>query len=213
MSIDPQIVEAILLACLEPRPMSFQNIDEAEARRVKTAIHRANATKSAVLRYPVTRKHFLCGCLDFTDRLSEEHLIVGYGFRFGNTTDIVSINHVVGQRGRVTIPQGIQQEISRHHFHRSDAEVIVFHNHPRVGDEPAWFYTLKVLLEDIPIASNADREQVRHHAYNTVGMARQFLGQGRVLFFLGESGLVKAFNIPSLLPFLDQIGGNASRTA
>jgi hypothetical protein len=33
------------------------------------------------LRYAVSRKHFLCGCLDFTDPLEEEHLIVGYGYR------------------------------------------------------------------------------------------------------------------------------------
>jgi hypothetical protein len=205
MSIDPQIVETVLLACLESKPVSFQNINEAEVRRVTAAIHRASATKSAVLRYSATRKHFLCGCLDYTDRQPEEHLIVGYGFRSGNTTDIVSIHHVIGERGRVIVPQDIQQQISRHHFHRSDAEVIVFHNHPRTGDEPAWFCTLKALLEDIPIASNADREQVRHHAYNPVAMARQLLGQGRVLFFLGESGLVKAFNIPPLLPFSDYI--------
>jgi|SRR6185437_5832257 len=211
MSIDPQIVEAVLLACLGPKPVSFQNIDEAEVRRVTAAIGRANATKAAVLRYPVTRKHFLCGCLDFTEKLFEEHLIVGYGFRSGNTTDIVSIHHVVGERGRVAVPRGIQQEISRHHFHRSDAEVIVFHNHPRIGDEPAWFYTLKSLLDDVPIASTADRKQVSHHAYNPVAMARQILGQGRVLFFLGESGLVKAFNIPSFLSFLGQNRTTMSR--
>ena len=205
MSADPTIVEAVILACLERKPIDFQRVDEGEVKRVRAAIKRANADRGAAFQYRVTRKHFLCGCLDFTENLPEEHLIVGYGFRHGNTTDIERIHHVGGEQRRVAVPDYIRAEIRRHHFHRSDAEVIVFHNHPRSGYEPEWFYTLKSLLQDLPIASNDDRRVFQHHAFNPVGLFRQFFGQGQVLFYVGESGFVKEFRLPPLLPFLEQL--------
>jgi len=205
MPADPKIIEGIILACLEANPVDFRSVDEVEVKRAKTAIRRATTEKSASLRYAVSRKHFLCGCLDFTDRLEEEHLIVGYGYRYSNSTAIERIHHVVGKQRRVPVPDYVRAEIRRHHFHRSDAEVIVFHNHPRTGNEPEWFYTLKSLVQDLPIASNDDRRELQHHAFNPVGLFRQFFGQGQVLFFLGESGFVKEFRLPPLLPYLEQL--------
>jgi len=76
---------------------------------------------------------------------------------------------------------------------------------PRSGNEPEWFYTLKSLLQDLPIASNDDRRTLQHHTFNVVGLFRQFFGQGQVLFFLGESGFVKQFLLPPLLPFMEQL--------
>ena len=64
--------------------------------------------------------------------------------------------------------------------------MIVFHNHPRTGHEPEWFYTLKSLIQDLPVASNADRNELQHHAFNAVGVFRQFFGQGQVLFYLAR---------------------------
>jgi hypothetical protein len=205
MPADPKIIEAIILACLEPNPVDFGSVDEVEVKRAKTAIKRATTGKGAALRYVVSRKHFLCGCLDFTDRLEEEHLIVGYGYRYANTTTIERIHHVVGEQRRVSVPDYVRAEVRRHHFHRSDAEVIVFHNHPRTGNEPEWFYTLKSLVQDLPIASNDDRRELQHHSFNPVGLFRQFFGQGQVLFYLGESGFVKEFRLPPLLPYLEQL--------
>lgn len=205
MPSDPKIIEAVILACLERNPIDFRRVEDTEVMRVQRAIKRATTDKGAAFRDPVTRKHFLCGCLDFTERLPEEHLIVGYGYRYGNTTDIERVHHVGGEQRHVAIPDYIRAEIRKHHFHRSDAEVIVFHNHPRTGDEPEWFYTLKSLLQDLPIASNADRRQLQNHALNAVGLLRQLFGQGQVLFYLGESGFVKQFLLPPLLPFLEQL--------
>lgn len=205
MPADLKLIEAVILACLEKNPIDFRKVDDSEVRKIQAAIKRATTEKGAAFRYPVTRKHFLCGCLDFTDRLSEEHLIVGYGHRYGNTTDIERVHHVAGEQRRVAVPDYVRTEIRRHHFRRSDAEVIVFHNHPRTGQEPEWFYTLKSLLQDLPIASNDDRRELQYHAFNAVGLSRQLLGQGQVLFYLGESGFVKAFELPPLLPFLEQL--------
>ena len=213
MPADPKLIEAIILACVERNPVDFRKVDDAEVKKVQTAIKQATTKKGRAFRYRVTRKHFLCGCLDFTEHLEEEHLIVGYGYRYGNTTDVERLHHVAGEQRRVAVPDYIRREIRRHHFHRSDAEVIVFHNHPRTGHEPEWFYTLKSLLQDLPIASNDDRRELQHHAFNAVGLFRQFFGQGQVLFYLGESGFVKEFRLPPLLPFLEQLNKMSAQQA
>ena len=173
---DPKLIEAIILTCLEKNPIDFRKVDVGEVQKVQAAIKRATSERGAMFRNAVTRKHFLCACLDSTEHLLEEHLIVGYGYRYGNTTAIERIHHLAGEERRVAIPDYIRTEIGRHHFHRSDAEVVVFHNHPRTGQEPEWFYTLKSLFQDLPIASNADRTVLQQHAWNTVGALRQFLG-------------------------------------
>ena len=79
MPADPKLIEAVILPCMEKHLVDFRTVDDAEVKKVQTAIKRATTEKGAAFRYPVTRKHFLCGCLDFTERLPEEHLIVGYG--------------------------------------------------------------------------------------------------------------------------------------
>jgi hypothetical protein len=53
-----KLIEAIILACLDPHPLDLRKIDEAEVKRVQTAIKRAATEKGAAFRYPVTRKHF-----------------------------------------------------------------------------------------------------------------------------------------------------------
>lgn len=205
MPLDPKIVEAIVLACVEPAPIDFKPADEMDVPRVTNAIQRGATSTGARFRDPVNRKPFLLGCLDFTEPLDEEHLIVGYGYRHGQTTRVEYLNHVSGEERRVSIPAYVLTEIQRHHSRRTDNEVIVFHNHPRNGMEPEWLYTIKSLLDDLPLASAADRHQLQRQALSPVGLLRFFQGQGRILFYLGESGFVKQFNLPSFLPFLSQL--------
>ena len=199
---DPKLIEAVFLASVEPNPITFRPSDEQDLRRVKTAIKKAVIPNGAAFRDPVNRNSFLLACLDFTEHLPEEHLIVGYGRRCGSTTKVSRLHHISGEERRVSIPPYVRDAIRRHHYSRSDAEVIVFHNHPRNGTEPEWLYTVKALLGDLPIASAGDREQLQHDALNPVAILRQLFAQGRVLFYLGESGFVKQFLLPRLLPFL-----------
>jgi len=213
MIMSPEILEAVVLSCLESNPISFRRVDELEVKRVRAAIRRATVVEGASLRYTATRNVFLSACLDMTDKAEEEYLVVGYGLRSGSTTHIEKVEHIVGERCRVTIPDRVSREIQRHHFHRSDAEVVVFHNHPRTGGEPVWFHTVKSLIQDIPIASGADRRQLEIHAFNPVGLARQLVGQGCVRFFLGESGYVKEFRVPRLLPWLDKMVTSGPHTS
>ena len=208
---DPKLIEAVILACVEPNPLTFRANDEEDVSRVRAAIKRGLTSKGAVFRDPVNRNAFLLGCLDFTETLPEEHLIVGYGYRYGKTTKVERLHHVAGEERSVSIPLYVREEIRRHHFQRTDAKVIIFHNHPRLGTEPDWFYTLKSLLQDLPLASTADRNQLPHHALNSVAFLRQLFDQGRVLFYLGESGFVKEFKLPHLLPFLERINAMNSQ--
>jgi hypothetical protein len=202
MPTDPKLIEAVVLALVESDPLNFERVDEYEVTRATNAIKRAGTPTGRTLRDTVTRKHFLCACLDLTEHLTEERLIVAYGYRRANTTDVGKIHHVRGQARSVSVPKYVEEEIRKHHRHATDAEVIVFHNHPRTGDEPDLLYILKSLLDDLPIASSGDRIVLQRHGLNTVTLLRRFLGQGRVLFFLGESGYVREFRLPRVLPLL-----------
>lgn len=201
---DPKLVEAILLACVEPNPIAFKSADENDVLRVTAAIKRGTTPKGAKFREPVNRNPFLLGCHDFTETLPKEHLIVGYGCRSGSTTKVDSLHHVVGEDRSIQIPVYVREEIRRRHYRRTDGEIVIFHNHPRLGSEPDWLYTVKALIEDLPIASDADRRELQHHTLTPVALIRQFFGRGRILFYIGESGFVKQFLFPPLLPFLAQ---------
>ena len=196
MHINSRLIEDILLACLDSQPIDFRRVDETEVERAKRAIVKAQDSTFGSLRAPVARNSFLCACLDFTESKREEHLIVGYGHRHGRTTKVERIHHVVGGARNVGIPDAVHSEIRRHHAHRSTAEVILFHNHPRTGLEPEWFYVVKALLRDMPIPSGADRSQLQNYAFSALGLARQLSGQGEIRFYLGESGYVREFRLP-----------------
>lgn len=169
------------------------------------AISRGADIKPAKFSGDVNRNSFLLGCLEFTNSRPEEHLIVGYGWRYGNTTVIERVHHVVGQERSVQIPTYVCDEVKRHYHHDTDAEVVIYHNHPRTGDEADWLYFLKTLLNDLPMASAADRQELARQAYNWIGLARTLLGQGRIMFYLGESRYVRQFQLPRVLPFLEQL--------
>jgi hypothetical protein len=196
MQANTKLIEDILLACLDKRPIDFGRVDEAEVGRAKRAIQKSNGPKLRSFRDPMNRNHFLCGCLDATEDKPEEHLIVGYGNSVGRTTAIGRVHHIVGAQRSVGIPDYVHREIIRHHAHRSTAEVVIFHNHPRTGLEPAWFYVVKALIRDLPIPSRADRMQLQNYAFSVLGIARQLTGQGGIRFYLGESGYVREFSLP-----------------
>lgn len=202
--IDPALIEPLLLACIEKDPVNLQRVNNSHVKRAIRAINRATTTKPATVREPIMTKEFLAACHDLTDDAQREHLIVAYGYQYRKGTDLYAFHHVTGAERQVQIPDHVREEIQRHHAHRTDAEVIVFHNHPRTGQEPAWFYTLKALLSDLPIASSADRRVLEAHQFSPLGVIRQFLRQGQVHFYLGESGYVRQFSLPLLLTFLAQ---------
>lgn len=189
-----EMAESIILSWLEPEPIVFKREHEVAARRVVAVIHRADADEAAELRSPVNRNGFLLGCLDYTDERTEEHLIIGYGFRHSSTTKIERVHHVVGSLDSASIPTEIAKAVMDHYEAHDDNEVILFHNHPR------WWANL--FFDNSPLASPADRNVLARTASSPEQFLRTFAGGGRVLFFLGEYGRVKPFRLPPILRLL-----------
>lgn len=192
-----QITESALLSCLEPNPIYFREEHEVGVPLVRAAINRAVEGNLARFRFPVNRNSFLLGCLDYTESRAEEHLMVGYGLRSGSTTKINSLHHVTGSVGSVKIPSAIAHAMWDHYGGNEANELILFHNHP--------VNVLNLLLDNLPLASPADRMTLEARALNSVQIFRSILGRGRVLFYLGENGFVKQFRLPSILSLLERI--------
>lgn len=108
-----EIAESLALGCLEPGPIRFARIHEGDVTRVRTAIRNAEDGKLTRFKTAVNRNNFLLGCLDYTEVAANEHLIVGYGVRFGSTTRIESVHHVFAERNsgaRATLYPGAQRQ-------------------------------------------------------------------------------------------------------
>jgi hypothetical protein len=195
----PEIVESVLLGLAEPAPLRFTAQQERDVPRVRGAIRRAVDGKLARLREPVNRNAFLLGCLDYSENEPLEHLLVGYGFRYGSTTKIDSVHHNVGTVGAVHLPPNMAHSMWEHYGHRADSELLVFHNHP--------YNPLNFLFDNVPLVSRDDRIFLETRALSVPQPVRLNLNQGRVLFYLGENGFVKQFSLPSLVALLSRRNG------
>jgi len=184
-----EIAETAVLGALEPAPITSCYADEFA--RAKLGIGRAESGRLARYRKPVNRNAFLIACRDYTLSRREEHLIVGYGHRHRSTTKVTGVHHIVGASRAVSIPPGVAHAMWDH-FNRSRSnELLVFHNHP--------YQPLGLMRNHLPLPSAADRRQLAALALNPHQLLRSALGEGRVLFYLGENDQVKQFRLPSVL--------------
>jgi hypothetical protein len=189
-----EITESALLGLLEPAPVRFTAQHESDVPRVRAAIRRARDGTLARLRPPVNRNAFLLGCLDATQHAPREHLLIGYGCRYGSTTKIDGVHHNVGDARSVQLPACMAHTMAEHFAHHGDAELLIFHNHP--------YNPINLLFDNAPLASRTDRVFTAKHTMNFPQLVRQLFDRGRVLFYLGENGLVKPFSLPSLATLL-----------
>lgn len=189
-----EVTESAVLSCIEPKPISSCNV--AELPRARKAILRARDGKLARFRYHVNRNAFLKACLDYTDEKPEEHLIVGYGFRHSSTTKVESLHHVIGATGSVHLPNAIAHAMWDFYGRHESNELLVFHNHP--------YNPLNFLFDNLPLASRKDRLFLEVRALHPQHRVRSLLGEGRILFYLGENGYVKEFRLPSIVALLDR---------
>lgn len=184
-----ELAESAILGRFEPEPLSSCYDDEL--RRARQGIMRAEDGQLARFRNYVNRNAFLFACLDHTDDKRAEHLMVGYGFRHGSTTKVTALHHVKGCTHSVHIPANVAHAMWDHYNRDSRNELLVFHNHP--------YSPRNFLLNNQPLPSAADRRQPTARALNPDQLWRTALGQGRVMFYLGENEQVKQFRLPSLL--------------
>jgi hypothetical protein len=184
-----EIAESAILGSLEPAPLTSCYADELV--RAKLGIRRAGNGALARYRKPVNRNAFLIACRDCTSSRPEEHLIVGYGLRHGSTTKVTGVHHVVGGSHAVSIPPRVAHAMWDHFNRTRGNELLVFHNHP--------YQPLGLLTNHQPLPSAADRQQLASLALNAHQLLRSAVGEGRVLFYLGENDQVKQFRLPSVL--------------
>jgi hypothetical protein len=189
-----EITESAVLGCFEPKPIS--SCYEDELRGVRRKILQARDGKLARFREQINRNAYLVGCGEYADGKPEEHLIIGYGFRHGSTTKVESLHHAIGETGTVRLPDAVAHAMWDFYGQHEDNEVLIFHNHP--------YNPLNFLFDNLPLASRTDRLFLEARALNPQQFVRQMLGQGRILFYLGENGYVKEFRLPSIIALLDR---------
>lgn len=190
-----EVVGNLLLSACEPRLISFSKDHEIHALRVRKAILRASGTQLVRLDSPVNRSPFLLACLDLTEQERVEHLIVGYGMKQGTTTKIQALHHVIGLQDSVTPTPAIRGEIRRTEEQSHKGEVVIFHNHPRS--------LLNLLIDNLPLASSADRDFAEKLKFALPQVVRTVFGGGEVRLYVGENGFVKEFKWPSFHRLID----------
>ena len=65
-------------------------------------------------------------------------------------------------------------------------------------------HILGFLLDNVPLAVRTDRLLLGARTINPHQLVSRLLGQGRVLFYLGENGFVKEFRLPSIVALIDR---------
>jgi hypothetical protein len=166
-----EIAESAILGCLEPKPIS--GCYARELPRVRQAILRARDGKLARFRAHVNRNAFLVGCGAYTQAKREEHLLIGYGFRYGATTKIASLHHAIGATGTVRIPDTVAHAMWEFSGRHEDNEILIFHNHP--------YGPLNFFLDNVPLPSRQDRLLLASRAPHLQQFLRQLFGQARIL--------------------------------
>ena len=200
-SLALEITESAVLGCFEPKPISSCYDDELP--RARQAILRARNGKLARFRYQVNRNAFLIACRDYADEKPEEHLIIGYGFRHSSTTKVESLHHVIGKTGTVHLPDNVAHAMWDFYGRHDSNELLVCHNHP--------YNPLNFLFDNWPLTSRQDRLFLEARGLNPPQLARRILGQGRILFYLGENGHVKECRLPSIVSLIDRLAAGTIR--
>ena len=98
----------IVLSKCEQSPLASTSQNEHEARLITRPLTELSGNQPGQFRRPVNRNSFLLACLDVTEESPIEHLIVGYGRRYGSTTKVSAAHHVSGESAKVSIPPHIQ---------------------------------------------------------------------------------------------------------
>ena len=186
----------MLLSACDPHHIQFRVADEVGVGPVRRGCLQS-AGQVRRFRRPLNRKAFLVGCLDFTVCEPIEQLIVGLGRMGRGTTKVEALVHTSGSEGAVEIGVDLPQTMET--FLRSDfqAEVLLFHNHPRNA--------LNAVLDNQPLASDRDRRTMRENLHQPLHLLKAVAGGGRFRYYIGENRFVREFRTPQLLDLWDKI--------
>jgi hypothetical protein len=188
------LFDSFISSVFDPEPVRFRAADECGVSPVRNACRKTLGVVHKS-RIALNRNAFLCGCLDLTENEEIEHIIFGFGYKHGRTTKIYDIAHVEGLANKVGIPQLLQEDLLRHVADDHQAEVLIFHNHPR--------NELNILFDNAPLASNIDRQTLLNFYTQPLIALKSLMRGGRVRCYLGENGYVREFRTPNLLGLID----------
>lgn len=189
-----EMLGSAMSSVFDPPPISLKQTDEKGVAPVRSACQKIPEAIHDLTR-ELNRNQFLCGCLGFTERAPIEHLIVGLGSKYGSTTRIASLAHVVGTEANVSIPPSLRATIAAHVNSTHKAEALIFHNHPP--------NLLNAIFDNFPLPSPTDRQTMLSHMLQPLLAVKAILGGGRVRCYLGENGFVREFRTPELLTLIE----------
>ena len=185
----------IISSLFDPTPVCFKKQHENGVKPVRKAIEDNPINQLITLKKSLIRNAFLCGCLDFTEDLTIEYLIIGYGKKRGCGTDVSQVEYAIGNNNSVNVVPETKNRINQHVSHRSRNEVIIFHNHPK--------NPVNILLNNAPLASSPDRNTLLKNKYlEPLILLKTLLNKGSIQFYLGENGFVREYNTPNILQLL-----------
>lgn len=140
------IIDASISSLFDPNPVHFKKQHEKGVEPIRKELKDNSINQLITLKKPLIRNAFLCGCLDFTEDLSMEYLIIGYGKKRGCGTDVSQVEYTIGNKGSVPFVSETKNRINQYVLESAINEVIIFHNHPK-----NW---VNILLDNIPLASS-----------------------------------------------------------
>lgn len=191
----PKILDIIgtsISSLFDPNPVCFKKQHENGVKPLKKAIADNYPNQLITLKKPLIRNAFLCGCLDFTEDLPVEYLIIGYGKKRGRGTDVLQVEYAIGNKHSVKVVLETKNRINQHVSQTSENEVIIFHNHPK-----NW---VNILLDNTPIASSPDRDTLLRNKYSEpLILLKTLFDKGSIRFYLGENRFVREYRTPNIL--------------
>ena len=178
-----------ITAALEPHA-HFRPEHKRNVRMVRTVLEKPKGVVHP-LSSSILQNSFLSGCMEFTRDEPVEHLIVGFGKRYGGGTNISRVLHIVGDKTSVRVPDGLIELIKKHASTGRSSQTILFHNHPN-----NW---LNAILPGIPIPSAEDRLTMMPYKYfEPFFLVRTIFHEATMRFYVGERGKVREIRLPYL---------------
>ena len=193
------IIDANISSLFDSNPAYFKKQHEKGVKPVRKTIEGNSINQLITLKKPLIRNAFLCGCLDFTENLEVEYLIIGHGVKRGIGTDISQVEYVIGDNNSVKLDPRTEDRLSRYVSQAPKNEVIIFHNHPK-----NW---INIIFDNLPLPSQVDRNTLlRKKLLEPIILFKTLLNKGSIRFYLGNNGFVREYNMPNISQLLDLVG-------
>lgn len=192
-----EVIESGFSLKLDPNTIIFKSIHKEQGKSFHKELLQ-NKMREVKLRRPILRNSFLYGCLRYCQNEQIEHLIAGYGNRYGGGVNIDYYYHIEGNEDSVSISN---EELIIGHLATllPNTQLIIFHNHPE--------NEMSEYLRG-PLPSIADRDTLLLQKYLfPIQIIRYFwCGKEGMKFYLGENGKVMEYRTPAFSGIMKLLG-------